>query len=72
VEIFEKKDKLVKNSKLSENEIIELLQKILRKIHFINPDNLSEENVRQAYQPCLLAVFNSQPFYKPDVKTSTP
>jgi len=52
LELFNKKEKLLKLSKLSESEISELLHRILQKIHFINEVTISKTNRIKAYQLC--------------------
>jgi len=43
VEIFKHKDKIIKCSKISEEEILELIYKLSKKIRFINEEQLSDE-----------------------------
>lgn len=52
IEIIRHKEKLLKNSKLEEAEVIELLHLILQKIHFINEMTISMPNKIQAYEWC--------------------
>ncbi len=52
IEIIHHKEKLLKNSKLDEAEVIELLHLILQKIHFINEMTISTSNKIQAYELC--------------------
>lgn len=54
LELFKHKEKLQRFSKLSEDELLEYLNKILESIHFVNPSLLSLDNRRQAYQLCKL------------------
>ena len=52
VEIFKHKERIVSKSKLSEDEILELLTLLLQKIGFINEDLISTENFIYAYRLC--------------------
>lgn len=51
-EIFTHKEKIVQSSKLSEDEILSFLQKIMSRITFIGDDLISNENINQAYNLC--------------------
>jgi len=48
VEIFDKKDKILKASKLSEQELLELLYLFIRRVEFINESQFSTEIWQQA------------------------
>ena len=52
VELFKHKEKIVKLSGLSEDEIIQLYQIYLKKIHLYKEELISLENRQQAYQLC--------------------
>lgn len=52
VELFKHKEKIIKVSGLSEDEIIQLYQIYLKKIHLYKEDLISLENRQQAYQLC--------------------
>lgn len=48
IEIFDKKDKIVKYSSLSEKEVLELLYLVLKKIQFINEHQITESSWEEA------------------------
>lgn len=50
IEIFKYKDKLLKLSKLEENEFLELIYYILKKITFINEENIPDTLWKDAYK----------------------
>ena len=52
VEIFKHKEKILKKSKASEDEIYEFLNQLLRKVQFVSEENLSLGNIIQAYRLC--------------------
>jgi predicted nucleic acid-binding protein len=52
VELFKHKEKIIKVSGLSEDEIIQLYQIYLKKIHLYKEELISLENRQQAYQFC--------------------
>lgn len=51
-EIFEKKEKILKYSALSEAELYELLYRIFEKIRFVAETLVSHENRQKAYELC--------------------
>lgn len=52
VEIFNKKEKIIKHSKLNDDEIVELLSLILSKIHFVKDEIISINSKQIAYHLC--------------------
>jgi len=52
VETFEKKEKIMRYSVLSEIELYELLYRMFEKITFISENLVSSENKQKAYQLC--------------------
>jgi predicted nucleic acid-binding protein len=52
VEIFRHKDKIFKNSKLTDEEIYELLNKIIERIHLTQNEFVTIENRVKAYDLC--------------------
>ena len=52
VELFRYKDKMMKYTKLSEEEMYEYLNILTEKIHFIQVDFISTENRQIAYDLC--------------------
>jgi predicted nucleic acid-binding protein len=52
VELFEQKEKIIKLSQLTDDEVIELLHLCLRRVDFFKEDNIHEENLKQAYKLC--------------------
>ena len=52
VEIFKHKEKILRKSKASEDEIYEFLNQLLRKVQFVSEENLSLGNIIQAYRLC--------------------
>ena len=51
-EIFRHRDKLVRSSALSEDEIVGLLHTLLRAIELFKEDLVSDENRKAAYELC--------------------
>ena len=51
-EIFKHKEKILKHSKLSETELLELLNDILSTIQFIHYDFISTESLKKAILLC--------------------
>jgi predicted nucleic acid-binding protein len=51
-EIFKYKEKIVKHSKLTEEELLDLLASLLSRIHFISPELISAENFSRALSLC--------------------
>lgn len=49
-EIFQHKERIIKNSKASEEETYEFLFKIINRITFINEENISTGNFIEAYR----------------------
>lgn len=52
VEIFKRKEKLLKYSHLTDSEMYELLYQIFQKIKFINEQIISRRNKAKAYELC--------------------
>lgn len=52
VEIFKKKERMLKLSPLSEVELYELLNRIFQGINFISESAISKKNKHQAYELC--------------------
>jgi len=52
VEIFKRKEKLLKYSHLTDSEMYELLYQIFQKIKFINEQIISKRNKAKAYELC--------------------
>jgi predicted nucleic acid-binding protein len=52
VELFALKEKIIKSSQLTNEQMIELLHFCLRKITFFKEDNISKKNLERAYQLC--------------------
>lgn len=48
IELFDKKEKILKYTKLSEKELLELLYLVLKKIDFINEHQISQESWNRA------------------------
>ena len=48
IEIFDKKEKIIKYSKLPEKEVLELLYLVLKNIQFINENQISKSSWREA------------------------
>ncbi len=61
-ELFKYKEKLVKNSKLTETEIEELLGILLQKLNFINENHISLGNWIEAYKLCHQVDEKDTPF----------
>ena len=52
VEIFRHKEKILKYSKLPEEELLEIFEHLLSNIYFIPDTTLSVASLRQAYHLC--------------------
>jgi predicted nucleic acid-binding protein len=52
VELFKHKEKITQVSRLSEDDIIQLYQIYLKKVHFYKEELISIENRQSAYQLC--------------------
>jgi predicted nucleic acid-binding protein len=52
IEIFKHKEKILKRSKLSESQLLELLNILLNKIKFISEKMLSEMSLGYAFELC--------------------
>ena len=52
VEIFKLKERILKRSKATEDEVYEILYKTLHKITFIKEETISLGNFLEAYQLC--------------------
>ena len=52
VEIFKHKERIVRASKASENEVLELLEKILQNIKFVNEEFIGTGNYIHAHKLC--------------------
>jgi predicted nucleic acid-binding protein len=51
-ELFKHRDRIFKNANATEIEILEFLNQILEKIHFVNEEIISLENYFDAYYLC--------------------
>jgi len=52
VEIFNNKEKLLKHSKLSDIELLELMYRIFQKISFVSEATISKDNKKKAFRLC--------------------
>ncbi len=52
VELFKQKDKLIRASRLSEDEIVRVLYTLLRHLHLYKEDLIAPENRKTAYALC--------------------
>lgn len=52
IELFKSKEKLVKSSRLANDQITELLSLFLKRISFFKEDNIAKETLQQAYELC--------------------
>lgn len=52
VEIFKHKERILGGSRASENEVYEILYKLLRKINFVSEEIISIGNFIEAYKLC--------------------
>ena len=52
VELFKQKDKLIRVSRLSEDEIVRVLYILLRHLHLYKEDLIAPENRQAAYELC--------------------
>ena len=52
VEIFKNKEKIVKFSKLKEEELLEVFHEILKSMEFYNEELIDEKNWKEAYELC--------------------
>jgi len=51
-EIFKHKNRILHNSKASEEETYEYLLKVLNRVHFVNEEHISTSNFITAYRLC--------------------
>jgi len=56
IEIFKYKEKIVKQSKMTEEEILEVLYILLKKIELYNETYISDENYKKAYDLCKINI----------------
>jgi len=52
VELFKHKDKLISNSALDEEEILNIFYYLLKRIEFYNEDFISDNSLKKAYELC--------------------
>ena len=52
VELFKYKDKIEKYSSLNEDEILELLHNLLKKINLFDEESLTDESLKKAFELC--------------------
>jgi predicted nucleic acid-binding protein len=52
VEIFKHKERILQKSKVTEDEVYEILYKTLHKINFVNEETISLGNFIEAYKLC--------------------
>lgn len=52
VELFKHKEKIVKYSKLDEDELLELLHRLLKRIRIGEEKQIAESSLREAYELC--------------------
>ena len=52
VELFKYKTKIIKYSKLTEDEVLELLHRLLKNIHMEEERQISDDSLREAYDLC--------------------
>ncbi|MGB3781224.1 MAG: PIN domain-containing protein [Tunicatimonas sp.] len=52
VELFKYKEKIIKYAKLPENDVLELLYRLLKSIRMMEEDQISTYNLQQAYNLC--------------------
>lgn len=62
VEIFKHKDKLLKHTQTTEDEVNEFLNKVLQHIHFVNEELISTGNFIEAYRLCSNVDEKDTPF----------
>jgi len=53
VELFKYKEKIQKYSTFNEDEILELLYNLLKKIHLFDENTLTEESLQKAFDLCI-------------------
>lgn len=52
IEIFKHKERIFRNSRASDDEIYDYLEKVVGRIHFFNEDLISTESYFEAYHLC--------------------
>lgn len=62
IEILKHQSKLLKNSKLSSEELLELLHLLTSRIEFISENTISLQNKKKAYEFCKDIDINDTPF----------
>ena len=61
-EIFKHKERIISKSKVSEEETLEYLLKILSRVNFVSEDSISTGNFIAAYRLCKEIDENDTPF----------
>lgn len=62
VEIFKHKERILENSRLTEENLLELLHKIFNRVKIINEDIISNDSWKIAYNLCKDVDLNDIPF----------
>lgn len=62
IEVFKHKQRIFKNSRASDDEIYDYLEKVLQRIHFFNEELISTESYFAAYYLCKDVDLKDIPF----------
>jgi predicted nucleic acid-binding protein len=62
VELFKHKERIVQRSQMSEEEVLEMLYRILKHIQLINDEDISDISWKSAYQLCHEIDVKDTPF----------
>jgi predicted nucleic acid-binding protein len=62
VELFKHKERIIQRSQMSEEDILEILYRLLKHIQLINDDNISDISWKKAYQLCRGIDIKDAPF----------
>jgi predicted nucleic acid-binding protein len=60
--LFKHKERIIQRSQMSEEDILEILYRLLKHIQLINDDNISDISWKKAYQLCRGIDIKDAPF----------
>ena len=52
IEIFKHKERILKKAKTTEKEVYEFLNKVLKRVHFVNEEMITIESAEKGYELC--------------------
>jgi predicted nucleic acid-binding protein len=72
VEVFKHKERIFKNSRASDDEIYDYLEKVLQRVHFFNEELINTESYFTAYHLCKDVDLKDIPFVALAVELDAP